>query len=208
MAIFECARMLWEATKPTIVLGDNKSVKRVFRTKAIPPALWNACDYVLQYNFKTAHIAGPVNAAADIISKLELKLAEKIFLKIWEDIPSTLIEVRATSSDIADQKQFFLTRAYKENESEEKTPGRIEQSWHDANEWVANGESPSLRTSVKELTKVQGITTSYSMNEIELNIRIPVEKDVHIILIIRKFKKNWPTTWWSAPKNRQTIQAP
>ena len=40
MAFLEFAHNLWEATKPTIVLTDNKSVNRFFQTKAIPPALW------------------------------------------------------------------------------------------------------------------------------------------------------------------------
>ena len=39
MAFLEFAHILWEATKPTIVLTDNKSVTRFFQTKAIPPAL-------------------------------------------------------------------------------------------------------------------------------------------------------------------------
>ena len=51
VAFLEFAHNLWEATKPTIVLTDNKSVTRFSQTKAIPPALWNACDYVLQFNF-------------------------------------------------------------------------------------------------------------------------------------------------------------
>ena len=55
MAFSEFAHILWETPKPTIVLTDNKSVTRFFRTKAIPPSLWNACDYVLQFNFKIAH---------------------------------------------------------------------------------------------------------------------------------------------------------
>ena len=58
MAFLEFAHILWEATKPTIVLTGKKSVTRFFQTKAIPPTLWNACDYVLQFNFKIAHIAG------------------------------------------------------------------------------------------------------------------------------------------------------
>ena len=56
---------------PTIVLTDNKSVTRFFQTKAIPAALWNACEYVLQFNFKIAHIAGSVNTAADFLSRLQ-----------------------------------------------------------------------------------------------------------------------------------------
>ena len=67
MAFLEIAHILWEATKPTIVWTDNKSVTRFFQTKAIPPSLWNACDYVLQFNFKIAHIAGSVNTAADFL---------------------------------------------------------------------------------------------------------------------------------------------
>ena len=39
MTFLEFAHILWEATKPTIVLTDNKSVTRFFQTKAIPPAL-------------------------------------------------------------------------------------------------------------------------------------------------------------------------
>ena len=72
MAFLEFAQILWEATKPTIFLTDNKSVTRFFQTKAIPPALWNACDYVLQFNFKIAHIAGSVNTAAEFLSRFEL----------------------------------------------------------------------------------------------------------------------------------------
>ena len=82
MAFLEIAHILWEATKPTIVLTDNKSVTRFFQTKAIPPALWNACEYVLQFNFNIAHMSRSVNTAADFLSRLELKVTEKIRLKI------------------------------------------------------------------------------------------------------------------------------
>ena len=118
-AFIEFAHILWEATKPTIVLTDNKSVIRFFQTKAIPPLLWNACDYVLQFNFKIAHIAGSVNSTADFLSRLELKVTEKIHLKIREDMQTTPIEVTTSSSDVADEEQFFFTQADNANESEE-----------------------------------------------------------------------------------------
>ena len=102
VAFLEFAHILWEATKPTIVLTDNKSVTRFFQTKAIPPALWNACDYVLQFNFKKAQIAGSVNVAADFLFRLELKVTEEIRFKIREDIQTTPIEVPTSSSDVAD----------------------------------------------------------------------------------------------------------
>ena len=118
MAFLEFALSLWERTKPTIVLTDNKSVTRFFQTKAIPPTLWNACDYVLQFNFEKAHIAGSVNTAADFLSRLELKVTEKIHLKIREDIHTTHIEVTTSSSDVADEEQFFFAHADDGNESE------------------------------------------------------------------------------------------
>ena len=74
MAFFEFAQILWEASKPTIVPTNNKSVTRFFQTKALLPFLWNACDYVLQCNFKIAYIADSVNTAADFFSRLELKV--------------------------------------------------------------------------------------------------------------------------------------
>ena len=73
LAFLEFAHILWEATKSTIVLTENKSVTRFFQTEAIPPALWNACDYVFQFNFKTAHNAGSVNTAADFSPDSSLK---------------------------------------------------------------------------------------------------------------------------------------
>ena len=121
MAFLEFAHILWQATKPTIVLTDNKSVIRFFQTKTIPPALWKACDYVLQLNFKIAHFAGSVNTAIDFLSRLEPKVTEKIRLKTREDIHTTPIEVTTSSSDVADEEQIFFTHADDGKESEEQT---------------------------------------------------------------------------------------
>ena len=121
MAFLEFAHVLWETTKPTFVLTDNKSVTRFFQTVSIPPALWNACDYVLQNKFKIAHIAGPVNAAADFLSRLELKFTEKIRLKIREDIQTTPIEVTTSSSDVTCEEQFSFTQLDFSDESDEQT---------------------------------------------------------------------------------------
>ena len=112
---------MWVATNLTIVLTDNKAVTRFFQTKAIPSALWNASDYVLQFNFKISHIAGSVNIAADFLSRLEPKVTEKIRLKIREGIHTTPIEVTTSSFDVADEEQFFFTHADDGKESEEQT---------------------------------------------------------------------------------------
>ena len=52
IALLEFAYCFWKITRPTIVLTDNKSVAPLFQTKAIPPALCNAYDCVLQSTSK------------------------------------------------------------------------------------------------------------------------------------------------------------
>ena len=137
MAFLEIAHNMWEVTRPIIVLTEIKSVSRFFQTKAIPPALWNACDFVLQFNFKIAHIAGSINTAADFLSKLELKVTEKLRLKIREYIQTTPIEVTTSSPDVADVEQFFFAQADDEDESEEQTLERKEQSRQNAIKMVS-----------------------------------------------------------------------
>ena len=87
---------------------------------------------MLQFNSKGAHIAGSVNTAADFLSRLELKVTEKIRLKIREDIQTTPIEVTTSSSDVADEEQFFFNQADKNDESEKQTLEREEQSRQNA----------------------------------------------------------------------------
>ena len=137
MVFLEFAHILWETSKPTILLTDNKSVTRFFQTKAIPPSVWNACDYVLQFNFKIAHIAGSVNTA-DFLSRLELKVTEKIHLKIREDVQTTPKEVSTSSSDVADEEQFFFTQSDSQDETEEQILQRKKQCQKTAAEWVVN----------------------------------------------------------------------
>ena len=103
-----------------MTLTDNNSVTRFFQTKAIPPAPWNACDFVLRFNFKKTHIAGSVNKATDILSRLELNVTEKMCLKIPEDIEITPIKETTSSADVAVEEQFIFTEANKQKESEEQ----------------------------------------------------------------------------------------
>ena len=76
-AFLEYSHILWETTLPTLVLTDNRSVTRFFQTKAIPPTLWNACDYVPQPNFHIMHVAATQNTAADFPSRIDLNPKEK-----------------------------------------------------------------------------------------------------------------------------------
>ena len=143
---------------------------------------------MLQFSFKIALVAGSVNTAADFLSRLELKVTENIRLKIREDIQTTPIEVTTSSSDVADEEQVFFTQTDNDNEPEEQTLEREEQSRKNAKQWAANEESPALKTSVKEFTKIDGNTTSYSINGIKANARTRVEQDVDLVLKNMKLK--------------------
>ena len=89
-------------------MTDSKSVTRFFQTKMIPPPLWDACDFVLQFNFTIAHIPGKMNTAADFLSRLEIDPNEKIILKIREDIPTKPIEANIESTGFAQEEMVFF----------------------------------------------------------------------------------------------------
>ena len=188
MAFFEFALILWETTKPTNILTDNKSVTRFLQAKAIPPSLWNACDYVLQFNSQIAHIAGSVNTAAGFLSRLELKVTERIRLKIREDVQTTPIEVTTSSSDVADEEQFFFTHTDDHDETEEQNLQRKEQSREKAAEWVINQEPSSMKPSIKEFTKIDGNTTAYSLHGMKANAKIRVQQYADLVLKNLKLK--------------------
>ena len=161
---------------------DNKSVTRFFQTKTIPPSLWNACDYVLQFNFKIAHITGSVNTAADIFSRLELNVNEKILLKIRENVPTTPSKITTCSSDVAVEEQFLFTQTNGQDETEEQILKRKEQSHKKTAECVVNQEPSSVKPSIKKFTKIDGNTMSYSLHGIKANARIRVEQDADLLL--------------------------
>ena len=121
-------------------------------------------------------------------SSIELKVTEKIRLKIREDIPTTPIELTTSYSDAAREEQFFVTQADNNDESEEQTLERKEQTRQNAKQWAANEESSALKTSVKDITKVDGNTTSFSMNGIKANARIRIKQDVAVVLKNLKLK--------------------
>ena len=198
MAILEFAHILWETTKPTIVLTDNKSVTRFFQTKAIPPSFRKACDYVLQFNFKIAHIAGSVNTAANFLSRLQLKVTERIRLKIREDVQTTPIEVTTSFSDVADEEQFFFTHTDDQDETDEQILQRKEQSREKAAKRVINQEPSSMKPSIKEFTKIDGNSTAYSLRGIKANVRLRVEQDADLVLknLKQKYLANHTTTYF------------
>ena len=115
-AFLEYSHNLWETTIPTLVLTDNPSVTRFYQTKTTPHALWNACDYVLQFKFRIMHVSASQNTAADFLLRLELT-PKKVQLKLRDDILTSPIEANLQSSDVADEEQlFFLPDEEEESE--------------------------------------------------------------------------------------------
>ena len=125
-AFKEFGHIFWGTPKPVIILTDNKSVTRFFQTKIIPPPLWNACDFVIQFNFTIAHIPGKNNTAADYLSRMEMDPTEKLVLKIRADVETQPIEVNVQSAGVSEEEQVFFTE--EDNETEEQIWERKRQS--------------------------------------------------------------------------------
>ena len=130
LAIFfafkEFVHIFWGTPKLVIIMTDNKSVTRFFQTKSIPATLWNACEYVTQFNFIIAHIPDKNNTAADYLSRLEISPKEKLILRIREDIPATPSELQVRSAGITEEGQIFYTED--DDETEEQIWQRKEQA--------------------------------------------------------------------------------
>ena len=86
--------------------------------KIIPPALWNACDYVIQFNFVIAHIPGAQNTAADYLSRLEADPKDQLVMKIREDVQTLPIEINVQSAGVSQEEQIFYTNDDDETEEQ------------------------------------------------------------------------------------------
>ena len=91
---------------PIIVFTDNRSVTRSFQAQHFPPALWNACDYVLQNNLVIAHFASSVNTAADFLSRIEVN--PTCIRLTCNDKNTKPKVVNIQSSGIVDEEQSYI----------------------------------------------------------------------------------------------------
>ena len=183
-AFLEYSHILWETTLPTLVLTDNRSVTRFFQTKTTPPALWNACDYVLQFKFRIMHVVGSQNTAADFLSRLELTPKERIQLKLRDDIITAPIEVNLQSTDVADEEQLFFLPD-EEEESEQEIFARKALSKQRA---IDEKEQQNLTTEVTETVHIPLNSAVYAFGAIKENARIRNEQDADPILKALKLR--------------------
>ena len=182
-AFIEYSHILWEAALPTLVMTDNQSVTKFFQTKAIPPTLWNACDCVLQFNFRIMHVAGTLNTAADFLSRLEVTPKENIKLTIREDVRTTPIQINMQSTDVADdEQQFFFPDEQLETEEE------ILQRKQTAKQQAQIAKQNEITATIQEATMIPINKLSYSLGAPNENPRIRNEQDTDTILKAIKAK--------------------
>ena len=104
------------------------------------------------------------------------------------DVQTIPVEVTTSSSDVADEEQFFFTQAGSENEAVKPTLGMKKTIDEKGKKWLANEESSTLKPSIKEFTKIDGNTTSFTMSGIKANARVRVEQDVDLVPKNLKFQ--------------------
>ena len=172
MAFKEFGHIFWGATKPVIIMTDSKSVTRFFQTKMIPPPLWNACDFVLQFNFTIAHIPGKMNTAADFLSRLEMDPNEKIILKIREDIPTKPIEVNIESTGIAQEEEVF----FDPTDQQETTENELWKRKEEVRNAIPN-EPPVITVSCYYANDLHKDTTIVNIAQLTKPSRILIEQD-------------------------------
>ena len=172
MAFKEFGHIFWGVTKPVIIMTESKSVTRFFQTKMILPPLWNACDFVLQFNFTIAHNPGKLNTAADFLSRLEMDPNEKIILKIREDIPTTPIEVNIESTGIAQDETVFFDPTNQLETTEKELWKRKEE----ARNAIPN-DPPVITVSCYYANDLHKDTTIVNIAQLTKPSRIPIEQD-------------------------------
>ena len=172
MALKEFGHIFWGATKPVIIMTDNKSVTRFFQTKMIPPPLWNACDFVLQFNFTIAHLPGKINTAAYFLSRLEMDPNEKIILKIREDIPTKPIEVNIESSGIAQEETVYFDPTVQQETTEKELWKRKEEARN-----AIPTDPPVITVSCYYANDLHKDTTIVNIAQLTKPSRILIEQD-------------------------------
>ena len=87
------AHFIWGATKPVLVLTDNRSLTQFFQSKSIHPSLWNYLDRVLSFNILLAHVPGKANSAADFLSRMQTDPTLTLLIKLTDHVPIREIEI-------------------------------------------------------------------------------------------------------------------
>ena len=88
----------------------QQSRNAIFLNENSTPALWNACDYVIQVNFVKTHNPGAQNTAADYLSHQELDPKDKLAMKIREDVQTLPIEINDQARSVTGRPNVLYKR--------------------------------------------------------------------------------------------------
>ena len=177
-AFVEFGHLMWGSTFPVVVY-TNRSVTRFFQKKMIPPALWNACDYVLQNNFVIAHVAGSMNTAAVFLSRTEVDPTEKLEMAIRNDIHLKAIEVKFQSSGLVEEEQFHVLP---DEEIHENQLWEEKQNIRNQAKTESHNEPENTVSELQQFHKPTSGLISCSSGYFKDNARIRLEQNNDIVL--------------------------
>ena len=178
-AFVEFGHLMWGSTFPVIVFTDNRSLTRFFPAKLIPQALWNACDYVLQYNFVIAHVASSMNTAADFLSKTEVDPTEKLEMTIRNDIRTKAVEVIIQSSGIVEKEQIFSLPG---DENDENQLWEEKQNVRNQAPTETHNDPENVVSELQQFHKPTSGLISVSSGYFRDNARIRLEQNNDLVL--------------------------
>ena len=113
-ALDHSAHFKWGATKPVLVLTNNRSMTQFFPSKSIHPSPWNCLDRVLSFNILLAHIPGKANSAAGFLSRMQTDPNLTLQINLTDHVPLREIEKETEAktpdvslSNISEIEPFF-----------------------------------------------------------------------------------------------------
>ena len=97
-ALDHFAHFIWGATKPVLVLTDNRSLRQFFLSKSFFPSFWNCLDRVLSFNVLLAHIPGKATSAVDFLSRMQTDLNLTLQIELTDHVPIREIEIETEAT--------------------------------------------------------------------------------------------------------------
>ena len=145
----------------------------------IPPVFWNACDYVLQYNFVIAHVAGTMNTAADFLSRTEVDPTEKLEMTNRNDIHTKAIEVNIQSSGIVEKEQIYVLP---DDQIDENQLWEEKQNIRKQGQTETHNDPENAVSELQQFLKPKSGLISCSSGYFKDNARIRLEQNNDIVL--------------------------
>ena len=183
------AHTIWGATKPILILTDNKALSRFFQAKQIPSALWNAVDHMMSFNFILGHIPGKANAAADFLSRMHINPDQKYEMRIKSQlrvhevqidlVPKTpdnsITELAEELHSSEDDEENILRQLLRENDDE--CSGDVVESA--TKFWIRKAEVNVLEE--QDIMDIYDLTNKTK----QLNMTVEQYKDRNLAEVIR-----------------------